>query len=99
MNADRRDERRASRFQTLENSERDHIDMDTVQLGDLTVSRLILGGNTFSGFSHQTPELDQEMAAYFTAARIKQTMREAEELGINTFLGRADRHVRRTLIE
>ena len=98
MNADRRNERRASRFQTLENSERDHIDMDTVQLGDLTVSRLILGGNPFSGFSHQNPELDSEMV-YFTAARIKKTMRQAEELGINTFLGRADKHMRRTLME
>lgn len=73
--------------------------MDTVQLGSVTVSRLILGGNPFSGFSHQNPTRDREMLAYFTTARIKETMQQAEALGINTFLGRADAHIRRTLIE
>ncbi len=73
--------------------------MDTVQLGHVTVSKLILGGNPFSGFSHQTRVLDWEMTRYFTTARIKETMRQAEALGISTFLGRADAHIRRTLLE
>ena len=73
--------------------------MQTVQLGSVTVSRLILGGNPFSGFSHQNPRTDREMVRWFTTARIKETMHQAEALGINTFLGRADRHIRRTLLE
>lgn len=35
--------------------------LSRVRIGDLEVSRLILGGNPFSGFSHQSPEMDQEM--------------------------------------
>jgi hypothetical protein len=73
--------------------------MDTVQFGNVTVSKLILGGNPFSGFSHQNRELDREMTRYFTTARIKETMSQAEALGINTFLGRADAHIRRVLLE
>lgn len=73
--------------------------MDTVEFGTVTVSRLILGGNPFSGFSHLNPALDREMLKWYTTARIKETMRQAEDLGINSFLGRADRHIRRTLME
>jgi hypothetical protein len=73
--------------------------MDTVQFGNVTLSRLILGGNPFSGFSHLTPDLDKAMVTYYTTERIKATMRQAEEAGITTFLGRADRHIRRTLME
>jgi hypothetical protein len=70
-----------------------------VQLGNVSVSRLVLGGNPFSGFSHQSPERDAEMRHYYTAARIKETFRQAEALGINSFLGRADRHIVRVLME
>jgi len=70
-----------------------------VQLGSISISKLVLGGNPFSGFSHQNPDRDVEMRHYFTTARIKETMRDAESLGINAFLGRADRHIIRTLEE
>ncbi len=70
-----------------------------IQIGSLAVSRLILGGNPFSGFSHQSPERDDEMRRYYTTVRIKETLRHAERLGINTFLGRTDRHIRRVLQE
>jgi hypothetical protein len=73
--------------------------VSTIPIGDLSVSKLILGGNPFSGFSHQTPEKDRLMRNYYTVARIKETMRQAEELGINTFLGRADRHIQHVLLE
>ena len=75
--------------------------MDTIptQIGVLQVSRLILGGNPFSGFSHQTPERDAEMQSYYTTDRIKATLHQAEALGINTFVGRADRHISRVLKE
>ena len=73
--------------------------METVQFQHLTVSRLILGSNPFSGFSHQSPEMDQTMRHYFTTARIKETLRQAESLGVNTLIARADFHVMRMLME
>ena len=59
----------------------------------------MIGGNPFSGFSHQGADRDSEMARYYTVNCIKKTLKQAEELGINTFLGRADRHIIRMLIE
>ncbi|MBN2394665.1 MAG: hypothetical protein JXR84_28295 [Anaerolineae bacterium] len=73
--------------------------MDTVKFGNVTVSKIILGGNPFSGFSHQNPEMDREMVRYFTVANIKKTIAQAESLGITGFLGRVDKHIRRTLLE
>jgi hypothetical protein len=70
-----------------------------IQIGQLSVSKLIIGGNPFSGFSHQSPERDLEMRRYYTTDRIKQTLRHAEKLGINTFIGRGDRHIMRVLLE
>jgi len=70
-----------------------------VKIGHLAISRLAIGGNPFSGFSHQTPEKDREMSRYYTTARIKETLGQAEVLGINAFFGRADRHIMRVLQE
>jgi len=73
--------------------------MDRVSIGGVEVSRLILGGNPFSAFSHRSVEMNAKMERYYTSSRIRQTLREAESLGINTFIGRADRHITRLLIE
>jgi hypothetical protein len=73
--------------------------MGVVQFGHLTVSRIVIGGNPFSGFSHQSPQKDEEMREYYTTERIKETLRLAEAGGITTFLGRADRHIQRVLLE
>jgi len=73
--------------------------MKTVSFNDLSVSRLIIGGNPFSGISHQTPEMDLEMRRYYTVDRIKRTLREAEDLGVNTLIARADHHIIRLLHE
>jgi hypothetical protein len=73
--------------------------MQYVQFEQVNVSRLILGSNPFSGFSHQSPEVDQAMRHYFTTARIKSILHEAEGLGINTLIARADYHVIRMLLE
>jgi hypothetical protein len=70
-----------------------------IQIGQLSVSKLIIGGNPFSGFSHQSSERDLEMKRYYTTDRIKQTLRQAEQLGINTHIGRADHHIMRVLLE
>jgi len=73
--------------------------MDFVKIGRLSVSRVILGSNPFSGFSHQSPERDAEMRHYYTCSRIKDVLRNAEELGINTVIARADHHIMRVIME
>jgi hypothetical protein len=73
--------------------------MDTTTIGNLRVSRLLLGSNPFSGFSHQGVERDERMVHYYTVARIKETLLEAERLGITGFVARTDFHVMRTLLE
>lgn len=73
--------------------------MQYAQIGTLSVSRFILGSNPFSGFSHQSPARDGEMRHYFTNAQIKGTLRQAESLGVNTFIARTDFHVMRMLME
>jgi hypothetical protein len=73
--------------------------MPTVKIGNLSVSRLIIGGNPFSGFSHQGTARDLQMRHYYTVSRIKEALRQAEQLGINAHLSRADHHVMRYLME
>ncbi len=65
----------------------------------LEVSRLIVGGNPFSGFSHQSAERSEEMLDYYTVARIKETLARAEAAGINTAIMRSDAHIHRLLRE
>ena len=64
--------------------------MQYVQFKDTKVSRFIIGSNPFSGFSHQSPQADWDMRHYFTYARIKQTLRDGEALGVNTLIARTD---------
>ncbi len=73
--------------------------MEKVKLGDLEASRFILGGNPFSGFSHQSRRADDEQRHWYTCERIKATYREAERVGITTHIGRADHHITRVLME
>jgi hypothetical protein len=73
--------------------------MQYAQIKDVTVSRFILGSNPFSGFSHQTPQTDQDMRHYFSTAQIKATLHEAESLGVTTLIARTDYHVMRMLME
>jgi len=73
--------------------------VDSVRFGELLTSRFIIGSNPISGFSHQTPERDAEMRGYFTVARVKALFRQAEGLGINTVIARADAHITRIMME
>src|SRR5437867_2063003 len=73
--------------------------LPSVRLGPLTVSRLIIGGNPFSGNSHTSAELDTQMLDYFTTNRIKETLFECERHGITATLSRGDRHIIRTMRE
>lgn len=73
--------------------------LGTIQLGNLTVSRMIVGGNPFSGFSHQGTDRDTEMKRWYTTARIKETLRQAEQVGVTAHLSRSDHHVMRYMME
>jgi hypothetical protein len=73
--------------------------MPCVDFCGLNVSRLIIGGNPFSGFSHQTGERDQEMLDYYSAEQIKETLRRGEAVGVTTTIMRSDAHVHRLLRE
>ena len=73
--------------------------LPTVPLGPHHITRLIIGGNPFSGFSHQSAERDEEMLDYYTVDRIKQTLHDCEAAGINTCLMRVDPHILRMLRE
>jgi len=67
--------------------------MKLVRIGRVQVSRLCIGGNPFSGFSHQGEERSREMVSYYTPERIRDTLRKAEEAGINTLFARTDEHI------
>jgi len=69
------------------------------RIGELTVSRLVMGGNPVSGFSHAGSRRDADMLDYFTAANAKALFRRLEQNGVNTVFLRADKHVMRLLRE
>ncbi len=56
--------------------------LPTIKLGTLEVSRLILGSNPFWGYSHKSAQLDAEMSAFHTDAKIAQILDEAAECGV-----------------
>jgi len=70
-----------------------------IKLGKYEVSRLIVGGNPFSGNSHQSGQLSKEMRDYYTTERIKETLTECERCGINAIQARGDSHIMRMLNE
>ena len=71
----------------------------TVKLGNVTVTRFIIGGNPFGGFSHQTLKRDSEMIDWYTTGRVKQAYKLAEKAGVTTHLGRVDEFIIRAIRE
>jgi hypothetical protein len=71
----------------------------SISLGAIGVSRIVCGGNPFSGFSHQGAAKDREMRRFYTVARIKEALRLAEAAGIDTLFARSDNFVIRLLEE
>jgi len=62
--------------------------MPVGKIGGVTISRLIIGGNQFSGWSHSRDlkYLRDLFKAYATEKKILETLRLAEENGINTII-------------
>jgi hypothetical protein len=73
--------------------------LPAIQIGDAEVTRLVIGGNPFSGNSHVSAETDAEMEDYFTTQKIKDTLRACEQNGVNAAQMRADKHIMRVLRE
>jgi hypothetical protein len=66
--------------------------LPTVRLGPgCEVSRLMIGSNPMSGFSHWSPERDRAMNQYYTAARTLDLLRHCQALGLSSVLLRGDR--------
>lgn len=59
--------------------------LPTVKLGKYDVSRLIVGGNPFYGYSHFNRLYSQHMTDWNTPERICSTLKQCEHQGINTW--------------
>jgi len=73
--------------------------LPTIKIGQTDVTRLIIGGNPFSGNSHVSAALDNEMMDYFTTETIKKTICDCLAHGVDTMQLRADRHIMRMVRE
>jgi len=58
--------------------------MPTIKLGNLPVSRLILGSNPFWGYAHKPGSLGREMREYYTDDRIMEVLEQAATHGVTT---------------
>ncbi len=61
--------------------------MPKIKLGNLEVSRLLLGTNPFFGFAHQTGDIGSRMKEYFTDEKIMETLDVAAAHGITAVVG------------
>ncbi|MBI3280517.1 MAG: hypothetical protein HYZ57_11815, partial [Acidobacteria bacterium] len=59
--------------------------LPTLKLGKHVVSRLIIGGNPFYGYSHFNRLFSQHMVEWATPDRIMEVLRNCEQQGINTW--------------
>jgi hypothetical protein len=73
--------------------------LPVIKLGGTDITRLIIGGNPFSGNSHVSAALDAEMMDYFTTENIKKTLWDCVTHGINAMQLRGDRHIMRIMRE
>ena len=70
--------------------------MKTVDFFGHIVTRLIVGGNPFAGFSYVSNISRDEMMDYYTAENMLSCLRRAEELGYTAFIATTDSFTNRT---
>jgi len=77
--------------------ENSNAGLPTGRIGKLNISRLILGGNQFSGWSHSRdlPYLRGLFQAYATHEKIMETFEICEECGVNAMICAASGHLNR----
>ncbi len=71
------------------------VDFPTGKLGNIEVSRLIIGGNQFSGWSHSRdlPYLRDLFLAYSSQEKIMDTLELCEEMGVNAMISGGSGHL------
>ncbi len=71
------------------------VDFPTGTLGNARVSRLIIGGNQFSGWSHSRdlPYLRELFLAYSSQEKIMDTLELCEETGVNAMISGGSGHL------
>ena len=62
--------------------------LPTMKIGDIEVTRLIVGSNPFTGKSHLTPDVDADMQDYFSEEQAFAMLRRCEEAGIGAVQSR-----------
>jgi len=85
---------KASERQDAEPPKGDGRGLPTGKIGNLTISRLICGGNLISGFAHSRDltYVSSLLEHYFTDEKVMETFEICEEMGINTAILRLDEH-------
>ena len=73
------------------------VDLPTGRIGNVNISRIIIGGNQFSGWSHSRdlPYLRDLFLAYSSNERVMDTLELCEEMGINTMLSGGSQHLKK----
>jgi len=73
--------------------------LPTGKIGNITITRLICGGNLISGFAHSRDltYVSDLLNNYFTNEKIMETFEVCEEMGINTAILRLDDHCIRVI--
>jgi hypothetical protein len=59
-------------------------ELPKLRLGNVEVTRLILGSNPFFGYAHQPGDIGRQMVEYYTDERIMEVMDQAAALGVTT---------------
>ncbi len=59
--------------------------MPMIRIGDLKVSRLVVGANPMSGYSHRGELLSKLMMDYYTTPQVVEVLKHCETRGINTW--------------
>jgi hypothetical protein len=67
--------------------------LPTVPFGPHHITRLIVGGNPFRGYSHWREDVDREMAEWNTAGHIADALCAAEAAGLNCMQMRGDKYI------
>lgn len=64
--------------------------LPTVPFGPHRLTRLVIGGNPFRGYSHFSPGLNDEMRQYHSVDNVVDTLLHAQRCGINAMQSRGD---------
>ena len=64
--------------------------LPTMKIGDLEITRLVVGSNPFTGKSHLDDATDNDMKSYFSEEQAFAMLRRCEEAGINAIQSRGN---------